>query len=105
MKNSVITEIVKFSIPGTTSEEELKANVNQLNEFQERMDGYINAELVKNISEDTWRIIYHYTSFEQVKIIGQKLKSSGEFRDFMQQIIPESLEISFHNQVITAGVR
>lgn len=101
MKDSVITEIVKFRIPGTTNEEELKNRVNHLNELQKSMDGYINAELIKNVSENSWHIIYHYTSLERVKIIGEKIRGSEEFRNFMQQIITESLDISFHHQIVT----
>ena len=91
MKETIITELVKFKVLETTTEEQLISKVDILNDFQKKQDGFIDAELVKDVKENAWCIIYHYENFEKVQAIGEKLRSSKVFEEFNSLIVPGSL--------------
>lgn len=97
MKNSIITEFVNFKVLETTTEEQLISKADILNYFQKKLDGYIDAELVKNVKENAWCIVYHYESLEKVKVIGEKLRNSEEFGEFISLIVPGSISITFYH--------
>lgn len=99
MKNVIITEFVKFKALETTSVELLISKADILNDFQKNQDGYINAELVKGVEENSWCLIYHYESMEKVKIIGEKMRSSKVFDEFIPLIVPGSLSVTFFHQL------
>jgi len=99
MKVTIITEFVKFKVLETTTDEQLISKADALNDFQKKYDGFINAELVKEVEGNEWCFVYHYESLEKLKVIGEKLRNSREFGEFNQMIIPGSLGISFHHQV------
>jgi hypothetical protein len=99
MKNSIITEFVKFKVLETTSTEQLISKTDLLDEFQKKQDGYIAAELVKQVEENAWCLIYHYESMEKVKAIGEKMRSNKVFDVFMPLIVPGSLSVTFNHQL------
>ena len=99
MKAKMITELVNFKALETTTDEQLILKVDLLNEFQKKQDGFIDAELLKDVKENAWCIIYHYESFEKLQAIGEKLRASKEFDEFISLIFPESLSITFYHQV------
>jgi hypothetical protein len=99
MKNAIITEFVKFQVSETTSDEQLLSKADLLNEFQQKQDGFIDAELVKDTGLNNWYIIYHYESMEKVKTIGEKMRSSKVFDEFTPLIIPGSLSVSFYRHI------
>jgi hypothetical protein len=49
MNEKIITEFEKFQLLETASVEQLISKTDILNEFQRKLDGYIDAELVKSI--------------------------------------------------------
>ncbi len=99
MKNSIITEIVKFKASETTTYEQLLIKVDILNDFQKKQDGFIDAELVIDAKEDAYYLIYHFESLEKVKVIGGKLRNSEAFEEFNSVIVPESVSITFCNKL------
>jgi len=101
MKNSIITEFVKFKALETTTDEQLiaKADMN-INGFHKIQDGFIDAELVKDVEENAWCFIFHYESLEKIKAVGEKLRSSKEFGEFIPHIVPGSISASFHNHLV-----
>jgi len=101
MKATTITEFVKFKALETTSDEQLisKADLN-VNDFHKKQDGFIDAELVKDIEENTWHFIFHYESLEKIKAVGEKLRKSKEFGEFIPLIAPESIRASFHEHLV-----
>jgi ABC-type uncharacterized transport system substrate-binding protein len=101
MKTSMITEFVKFQVLESTSDEQLLSSADILNDFQKKQDGFIDAEVVKNVAENAWCFVYHYESMEKVKAIGEKLRSSKVFDVFMPLIVPGSLNVTFHQQLRT----
>jgi hypothetical protein len=46
MKNTMITEFVKFDLLQTTTEEQLLNKADLINEFLQKQDGFIDVELV-----------------------------------------------------------
>jgi hypothetical protein len=99
MKATMITEFVKFKVLETTNDEQLISKVDILNEFQQKQDGFIDAEMLKGVQGNAWCIIYHYESFEKAQVIGEKLRVSKEFDEFNSLIFPGSLDITFYHQV------
>ena len=99
MKDTMITEFVKIQALETTTDEQLIAKADLLNDFQKKQDGFIDAELVKDVRENAWYIIYHYENMEKVKVIGENLRKSKEFAEFVPLLVPGSLNVSFYHQV------
>ena len=96
MKNTVITEFVKIEALQTTTEEQLLAKANIVNEFIKKQDGFIDAELVKALEANTWYFIYHVENLEKLKAIGEKLRSNKLFDEMSPLIVPGSLSVSLY---------
>ena len=99
METKIITELVQFKVLDTTTDEQIVTAVNNLNEFQNTQDGFLDAELVKDVKENSWCIIFHYENFEKLQAIGAKLRSNKVFSDFTSLVLPESLSISFYHHL------
>jgi hypothetical protein len=96
MKDTIITEFVKFKVLETTSDEQLISKADFLDDFQKKQDGYIDSELVKQVEENAWCLIYHYENLEKVKAIGEKMRSGKVFDEFIPLIVPGSLSVTFN---------
>jgi len=99
MKNSIITELVKFKALETTTDEQLISKANTFNDFQRKQDGFIDAELVKDVKENLWYLIYHYESMDKVKVVGEKLRESKMFDELMPLLDRDSVSITFYKQL------
>lgn len=99
MKDAIITEFVTFQVLESTTVEQLITKADFLNDFQKKQDGFIDSELVKDVKENSWCIIYHYESFEKVKAIGEKMRNSKVFDEFTPLIVPGSLSVTFHHHL------
>jgi len=96
---TIITELVKFKVLETTTDEQLISKADILNDFQKKQDGFIDAELVKDIKEGEWYFVYHYESMEKVKAIGERMRSSRVFEEFTPLTAPGSLGVTFYHQL------
>jgi hypothetical protein len=96
---TIITEFVEFKILESTTDEQLISKADIVNEFQEKQDGFIDAELVKGLRENEWYFVYHYENMEKVKAIGEKLRNSKVFDEFTPLIVPGSLSVTFYQQL------
>lgn len=101
MKTKIITELAQFKAQETVTDDQIITAVQNLNEFQKTLDGFIDAELVKHTKENTWHIVFHYQNFDKVQAIGAALRINKVFSDFTSLVLPESLEITFHHQLQT----
>lgn len=99
MKNFKITELVKFQVKETTTEEQLLTAADFLNKFQEKQEGYLDAELIKGVAENEWYLVYHYEDMEKVKAIGEKMRSNKVFDEFMPLTVPVSVSVTFYQQI------
>lgn len=99
MKDTIITELVKFKVLETTTEDQLiiKAG-NMINNFQKKQDGYMDAELVKCVEGNNWYLIYHYENLEKIQVVGEKLRKSKEFEEFFPLIDQASISVEFFYQ-------
>ena len=100
MKTTIITEFVKFKALEATSDEQLisKADLN-VKGFHKKQDGFIDAELVKDVKENAWCFIFHYGSLEQIMAVGEKLRKSKEFGEFIPLIVPQSISATFYDHL------
>lgn len=100
MKNSMITEFVKFKALETTTDEQLISTAGlNVNGFHKKQDGFIDAELVKQVEENTWCFIFHYESLQQVMAVGAKMRQSREFAEFFKLIVPQSISATFFDRL------
>jgi len=99
METKTITELVQFEALESTTEEQIVSAVDRLNQFQKAYEGFRDAEIAKDMKDDSWSIIFHYKNFEWVQAIGAHLRNSREFADFQSLLVSESLKISFGQQL------
>ncbi len=96
----MITEFVKFQLLENATEEQLiLKSDNLVNNFQKKQDGYIASELVKDTKENVWIFIYHYESMEKIMRVGEKMRQTKEFGEFFSLIVPESISVTFNEQL------
>ncbi|HNX84684.1 MAG: hypothetical protein GT597_14170 [Bacteroidales bacterium] len=101
MKTKVITEFVKMEVLQTTTEEQLLAKTEIINQFLRKQDGFIDAELVKAIEGNVWFLIYHIENFEKLKALGEKLRAMKLFDEIIPLIEPGSMSVSFYQKIKT----
>ena len=100
MKNSMITELVQFKTKETTTDEQLLSTAAlNVNGFHKKQEGFIDAELVKHVGENSWCFIFHYKSMEHVMAVGEKMRQSREFAEFFQLIAPQSISATFFDHL------
>jgi hypothetical protein len=100
MKTTIITEFVNFKMLETTNDDQLiKIAEELINGFLKKQDGFMDAEMVKNISENVWCFIIHYQSMENIKTIVEKMRNSKEFEEFKLLIVPGSIGATFNMQL------
>jgi len=95
----MITELVKFKVLEAITEEQLLSKAGILHDFQKKQDGYMDGELVKNVGENEWCLIYHYESQEKVKAIGERMRNSKVFDEFMPLTVPGSVSVTLYHQL------
>lgn len=98
MKTTMITEFVKIETLQTTTEEQLLAKADIINNFLQKQDGFIDAELVKAMDGNIWYFIYHIENLEKLKVVGEKLRSSKLFDELTPIIVPGSLNVTFYRK-------
>jgi hypothetical protein len=100
MKDSMITEFVKFRALETTTDEQLISTAEQnVNGFHKKQEGFMDAELVRHVEENAWFFIFHYGSLEQVMAVGQKMRQSKEFGEFIRLVEPQSISATFFDHL------
>lgn len=100
MKTKIITEFVNFNVLETTTDDQLllKADI-FINNFLKKQDGFVDAELVKNVEGNARCFIIRYESFEKVKAIVGEMRNCREFEEFKSVLVPGSIGVTFHNQL------
>jgi hypothetical protein len=98
MKTTIITEFVKIEVLQTTTNEQLLEKADIVNDFLQKQDGFIDAELVKAVDGNVWYFIYHIESMEKLKAVGEKLRSNKMFDHITPLIVLGSLSVSFFEQ-------
>jgi hypothetical protein len=99
MMTKIITEFVKLEVLQTTTDEQLLAKADIINQFLQQQDGFIDAELIKAIEGNVWFFIYHIENFEKLKAVGEKLRAMKLFDEIVPLIVPGSMSVSFYHQI------
>jgi hypothetical protein len=100
MKHSIITEFVTFKKLETTPDEQLISVAERnVTGFHMKQEGFIDAELVKDVEENEWCFIFHYESLEQIMAVGEKMRKSREFGEFIPLIVPQSIHATFNDHL------
>ena len=69
-------------------------------EFHMKQAGYIDSELVKG-KENSWTIIMHWESLEEVKLASKLLMKSDLTKEFRDAIIPSTVRMMYLEQIKT----
>jgi antibiotic biosynthesis monooxygenase (ABM) superfamily enzyme len=99
MKTKIITEFVKIEALQTTTEDQLLEKADVINQFIQKQDGFIDAELIKPLEGNIWYFIYHIENIEKLKAVGQKLRAMKLFDEIFPLIKPGSMNVSFYQQI------
>jgi antibiotic biosynthesis monooxygenase (ABM) superfamily enzyme len=99
MKNTMITELIKFELLQTTTEEQLFAVAEKINGFLQKLDGFIDSELIKPLEGNIWYFIYHIENMEKLKVVGEKIRSIKLFNELIPLITTGSMVVTFFNRV------
>ncbi|MFP4471552.1 MAG: hypothetical protein ACLFPE_12765 [Bacteroidales bacterium] len=99
MKDTTITEIVTFRVPETVTDEQVLDGAGALLEFQSRLDGFIDAELVKENSGHAWCFVYHFQSMEKADAMRPELMRSKPLEKLVSLAVPGSLQVVFYRQM------
>lgn len=96
----MITEFIKLNLAETVADEQMIAKSDLLiNDFMKKQDGFIDAELVKEGDKNAWSFIYHFDNIEKLKAIGEAMRKSKEFAEFITLVAPGSLSVTLHDQL------
>jgi len=98
MKTTTITELLKIEVLPATTAEQLLSKANLINEFLQKQDGFIDAELVKAVEGNIWYFIYHIENMEKLRVVGEKLRNSKLFDEIIPLIVPGSMSVTFYAQ-------
>jgi hypothetical protein len=98
MMTKIITEFVKIEVLQTTTDEQLLVEADIINQFIQKQDGFIDAEIVKTMEGNVWLFIYHIENFEKLKTVGEKLRATKLFDEITPLIVPGSMSVSFYQQ-------
>jgi hypothetical protein len=98
MKTTIITEFVKIEALQTTTNEQLIAKADLINDFLQKQDGFIDCELIKAMEGNTWFLIYHIENIEKLRAVGEKVRSNKLFDELIPLITTGSMNFSFFNQ-------
>lgn len=94
----MIIEIVTFRTAETTPDSQIvSAAENLIINFWKKQDGFIDAELVKELNTKVWSFIYHFEDIQKLKTGGGLMRLSDEFKDFTTVILPESIQVTFNS--------
>ncbi len=99
MKNTMITELVRLKALESTTDDQLLAAADNLNDFLSNQEGFVDSELVKPMEGNEWYFIYHFGSMEKLKAIGEKLRSNNMFDEISRLIVPGSFGVTFYSRV------
>lgn len=99
MKANIITEFVRVEALQTTTDDQLLAKAEIINQFIQKQDGFIDAELVKAMDGNVWFFIYRIENFEKLKTVGEKLRAMKLFDEITPLIEPGSMSVSFYQQL------
>lgn len=98
MKSTIITEFVRIEVLQTTTDEQLLSKADVINEFLQKQDGFIDAELIKALEGRLWYFIYHIENIEKLRIVGEKIRAMKLFDEITPLIEPGSMNVSFYLQ-------
>lgn len=101
MKTTIITEIVKFELLQSTTNEQFLAKSEKINSFLQEQDGFIDAELITSTEGNTGYFIYHIENMEKLRAVGEKLRAARLFDEILPLLVPGSMNVSFYNLLKT----
>ena len=96
----MITELIVFELKKGIAKNQVVNQANKMvNDFHKKQDGYVDMELICDPSEDQWKMIIHYETMEDIEKVKLNIPNSKAIKDFTALVLPESLKVSFYDQL------
>lgn len=97
---SKITEIVTMQIADGIARDEFIAIVDGLEvNYHSKQPGFIDCELIYYEPKDTWLMIMHWESKEQLQVSSQKMFKDSAAEPFVKSLNPKSVKMTITPQI------
>ena len=91
---SIITEIVTIKLSSNVTKDKFFSSVDVLEkDFHSKQPGFIDTELLYDEKDDSWIMIQHWESMEQLKSASEKMFTSSAAEPFIKLLKPEDVKM------------
>ena len=96
----IITEIVTMKLAVHLTKDDFIAIVDGLERnFHSKQSGFIDSELVHDQQSDTWIMIQHWETIEQLKEASKKIFTDSTAESFVKSLDPKSVKMTMAPQL------
>ena len=97
---SIITEIVTMKLAVDAEKDEFISIVDGLeNNFHSCQPGFIDSELIYDEQHDTWIMIQHWESMDQLKTASRNIFKDSAAEPFVKSLDPRSVKMTISPQL------
>ena len=90
----IITEIVTVKLADDITKDEFVSIVDGLErDFHSKQLGFIDSELIYDEQNDTWIMIQHWETAEQLKEASRKIFEDSAAKSFVQALDPKNVKM------------
>ena len=96
----IITEIVTMKLtPNITKDEFLSITDDLEKNFHSKQSGFIDSELIYDEQNNTWIMIQHWETAEQLKEASKKIFTDSAAESFIKSLDPKNVKITISPQL------
>jgi len=97
---SIITEVVTMKLAVNITKDAFIAIVDGLeNNFHSKQAGFIDSELIYDEQHDTWIMIQHWETIEQLKTASKKIFTDSNAEPFVKSLDPKNVKMTIAPQL------
>lgn len=91
----IITEIVTMKLAAVLTKDEFVSIVDGLEkDFHSKQSGFIDSELIYDEKNDTWIMVQHWETMEQLKEASRKIFADSAAEPFVKSLDPKSVKMT-----------
>jgi len=96
----IITEIVTMKLAVDITRDEFISIVDGLEmNFHSKQPGFIDSELIHDEQNDTWIMIQHWETAEQLKEASRKIFEDSAAKSFVKSLDPKNVKMTIAPQL------
>jgi len=90
----IITEIITMKLAVNITKDEFISIVDGLEmDFHSKQSGFIDSELIYDEQNDTWIMIQHWETAEQLKEASRKIFEDNSAKSFVKALDPKNVKM------------